>query len=114
MNDVRRWLRDADPIAEEPALSFADVQRIRRRVVSDAGRPRPAWWPRPLVVGATVATTLAVGVILGQQLQRDRALRQTETVGDWPIRVEPPRRQVQFATPGGTRIVWVIDPDFDL
>jgi hypothetical protein len=115
MNDVRRWLRDADPVAEEPALCVEDVQRIRRLVVSEVGRPRPAWWPPPLVVAATVAATLTTGVIVGQQVLRERpARRQTETVGDWPSRVESPRRQVQFATPGGTRIVWVIDPDFDL
>jgi hypothetical protein len=24
------------------------------------------------------------------------------------------RRQVQFSTPGGTRIIWTIDPDFTL
>ncbi len=24
------------------------------------------------------------------------------------------RRQVQFATPGGTRIIWTIDPEFRL
>jgi hypothetical protein len=24
------------------------------------------------------------------------------------------RRQVQFATPGGTRIIWTLDPEFKL
>jgi hypothetical protein len=27
---------------------------------------------------------------------------------------EPARRQLQFATPGGTRIIWVFNPDFSL
>jgi hypothetical protein len=24
------------------------------------------------------------------------------------------RRQVQFSTPGGTRVIWTLDPEFEL
>ena len=61
------------------------------------------------MVGATVAATLAAGVAIGERLPRQ---------APGPGTVERPggevRRQVHFDTPGGTRIIWVIDPDFDL
>ena len=30
MNELRDWLKDADPVVNEPPLSDADVQRMRR------------------------------------------------------------------------------------
>jgi hypothetical protein len=56
------------------------------------------------MVAATVAATLLAGVLIGRRLPHD----------DLPRASEPARRQVQFDTPGGTRIIWVINPDFDL
>jgi len=110
MTNLGKQLRDGDPLADAPALPLEDVQRIRRTIIAETHRPAALWSPRPLMVGATVAATLAAGVVIGQRLPRQAPLR--------PGRVERPggevRRQVQFDTPGGTRIIWVIDPDFDL
>ena len=60
------------------------------------------------MVGVTVAATLAAGVLIGAAVAAPGAgqHRAAEAATD--------RRQVQFDTPGGTRIIWVIDPDFDL
>jgi hypothetical protein len=110
--NLGKRLRDGDPLADAPALAALDVQRIRRAVVAEAGRPSPAWWPRPAVVAATVAATLGAGVVIGRQLPRQEPIG-AGAVDRWE-HPEPDRRQVQFATPGGTRIIWVIDPDFDL
>jgi hypothetical protein len=109
MTNLGKQLRDGDPLADAPALPPLDLQRIRRVVIAEATRPAALWSPRPLMVGVTVAATLAAGVVIGQRLPRQGPLRagSVERGGDV-------RRQVQFDTPGGTRIIWVIDPDFDL
>ena len=59
MNELRDWLQDGDPVANEPPLSDADVQRMRRAIASlasrsprrsrtgRAARGRPQrWWSR--------------------------------------------------------------------
>ena len=110
VTNLGKQLRDGDPLADAPALPPEEVQRLRRAIIAASGKPAPLWSPHPLMVGVTVAATLAAGVVIGQRLPRQAPLRSGS--------VERPggeiRRQVQFDTPGGTRIIWVIDPDFDL
>jgi hypothetical protein len=114
MSHLGKHWRDGDPLADAPALSPDDAQCIRRAVVAAAGRPAPTWRPRPILVAATVAATLAVGVVIGRRMPHDDGVfGRPAAAGDMPRVVEPARRQVQFDTPGGTRIIWVIDPDFD-
>jgi hypothetical protein len=112
MTELGKRLREGDPLAEAPSLPTRDVQLIRQRVIAEVSRPPAPWWPRPTVVAATVAAMLAAGVAVGRSLPRE-SLVSPRTV-ERPEGVEPARRQVQFATPGGTRIIWIIDPDFDL
>ena len=114
MTSVRNHLHDGDPLADAPALPPDEVQRIRRAVIAAAGQPATTWWPRPVVVGATIAATLWAGVFIGHRLPHAEppALLPAGIVEHQTV--EPARRQVQFDTPGGTRIIWVIDPDFDL
>ena len=115
MKDVGDLLREGDPIAREGGLSPADVGRMRRAVVSAADHESAmaAWWPRPILIAATVAVTLMAGVIVGHRLpSRDAAI--ADDAGERPSRaaVSAERRQLQFASPGGTRIIWVFDPEF--
>jgi hypothetical protein len=115
MSNLGMHLRDADPLADAPALPPEEAQRIRRAIVAAAGRPAPTWRPAPILVAATVAATLVGGVVIGRRLPHGEVgFGQSTGGGDMLRVVEPPRRQVQFDTPGGTRIIWVIDPDFDL
>ena len=118
MSDVGKWLREADPMTAEPGLSTVDRQLMRRATMVAAAERRatPSLWPGPLLVATTVAVTLAAGVVVGRRLPPPRAAstlspvggQSTEAVGS---RVSA-RRQLQFATPGGTRVIWVFDPDF--
>src|SRR5262245_56625568 len=115
MSTLGTQLRDGDPLADAPALPPLDVQRIRRAAIAEAGRPAAPWSPQPLEVAASVAATLAAGVVVGQQLPRQTLLRAGNVERpDAGVPSPDDRRQVQFDTPGGTRIIWVIDPDFDL
>ena len=76
MTDVGRWLRDADPLAgdEAPSLSPLDKQAMRRAMLTalEARTTAPLLWPHPLAMAATVALTLATGVVVGHRLPPPR------------------------------------------
>jgi hypothetical protein len=88
---------------------------MRRLVVSAAAKPAPApsWWGQSLAVAALLALMVGAGLLAGRQAAEREDLMP-------PIALEDPppdggeRRQLQFSTPGGTRIIWVFDPGFDL
>src|SRR5262249_60440943 len=113
MKDVGDVLRAADPLAAndaDRALSAADAQAIRRRMLAALDEPRSSamFWPRPLAIAATIALALAAGVVAGRQVGRDVGQEFSPAVGAGAV------RQLQFATPGGTRIIWTFNPDFGL
>jgi hypothetical protein len=98
---LKALLRLGDPARE---LSAEHADRLRRRLA--AARPAPApgragrWSPRLLLATAAVAAC-ALALVVGLRRQ-----------GVEQAAVEPPagerRYQIDFATPGGTRIVWTL------
>ena len=117
MTDVGKWLRDGDPLADEPGLSAGDVEAMRRAVVA-AARERGAFalWPQPLTIAATIALTLTAGAIVGRLMPPGGSSRSPHPSIAAPSDRSQPgeRRQLQFATPGGTRVIWVFDSNFTL
>jgi hypothetical protein len=114
VKDIGRVLRNADPLAREEGLPADAVSDMRRAIVAAAKEvPQPGWWPRPLLVGATVATMLIGGVAAGSRLLWRDAGTTTIQPATSSAAADSPRRQLQFATPGGTRIIWVFDPEFN-
>jgi predicted pyridoxine 5'-phosphate oxidase superfamily flavin-nucleotide-binding protein len=118
MDALKAALVGGDPVAREAGLSAAEIDAMRRAVLAAAEAHASApFWPRPLFLAATVAVTIVVGVALGARLPQ-RALRPPATrlalsePAASTTRVDE-RRQLQFATPGGTRIIWVFDPAFN-
>ena len=111
MNDVGKWLRAADPLAHEPELSHVEVAAMRRVVIAAAGHQRAGTtpWPSALLVAATIAATLVAGVTIGRWFP-PREQEGAATGGAVPN--AGVRRQLQFATRGGTRVIWVFDPEF--
>ena len=118
MTDISKLLRDADPVHHEDGLSSDDAQSIRRAMleaICDPPEAAPAW-RRPVMIAAAAALVLGVSGLVGH--------RNSSTVSD---RAEPraladnggssgdiDRRQLQFATPGGTRIIWIFDQNLRL
>ena len=90
-DDLERLLRAHDP-AQEKALTAADRTRMlahaRQRLVLPARRLSLAF--------AVIALVIAFVTV---RHHRDEV---------------PPPRQIQYVTPGGTRIVWTLDPNFHL
>jgi hypothetical protein len=104
-------LRDADPVSREPGLSPDTVADLRRAMLVAAhGAPvGPMLWGRQLAMAACLTVMVLTGIVA--------ARRVPAVVRDVPM---PPasssaqRTQVHLSTPGGTRIIWTLDPGFQL
>ena len=103
-------MRDADPVTHEPGLSAVDAQVMRRAVIAATGEPRATslFWPGPVLVATAIAVTLVAGVVVGRWLPA----RQERSAGSAGGPEAGARRQLYFATRGGTRVIWVFDPEF--
>jgi hypothetical protein len=114
MKDIRTLLRDADPLRGESGLSDADAARLRSAVVGSA-RNVPAsgmFWRAAFAAAAILALVIAAGMFAARKPATPEPLASAEASSVQPVSGE--RRQLQFATPGGTRIIWTLDPDFQL
>jgi hypothetical protein len=119
MTDLKTLLTDGDPVRKEGELSPADATRMRRLIVASAPEPSVARtpWQRPFAIAAIGALVAVVGAIAGHWRIVDPAPRTQATeplaaIGDGSMADE--RRQLQFATPGGTRIIWIFDQNLRL
>lgn len=116
MNDLQKALRQGDPLASDSGLSATDVQRIQALIQAQQHTVRPRRWAGALLLGTTgVVAMCAIAVIQrgrdsveADGLLSERAANATAQIA------EPPIRQLQFSTTGGTRIIWVFDPAFDV
>ena len=125
MNDWKSRLRDGDP-GQDAVMPAADVQRMRRVVVAaagDAAARRSLAWPRAFVVTATLLFFVCASVLAAlQRVTRDvndpltAKVRQPSDVSATEIDGgnEGARQQLHFMTPGGTRIIWVFDSQFEV
>ncbi len=121
---LRSTLREGDPAADGHDPTPDEVARLRARVLDaahEADAERGWRW-----VPATVAAALALLVIAGAVALRFEPGDRTERAGrftpadgagaagepEGPVEAEDPEgRQIQFTTPGGTRVVWMLYPE---
>jgi hypothetical protein len=120
MTDLRTRLRDALRDEEDERLSDNEAAAMRRVVVAAARVDEPeaarAWF-QPLAVAATLVAMIAIGVAIGHRFDVRPADGGASdgTDGNLPARQTPgAARQLQFSTPGGTRIIWIFNSDLDL
>lgn len=90
MSDDLELLRRHDPAAGKTLTSFD-----RTRILQGARERHPRTRPRLLVAMAVLVFIVAIAV--GRH-----------------HREQTPPRQIQYATPGGTRVVWTLDPKFHM
>lgn len=118
MTDLKTLLTDGDPVRKEGELSPADASRMRRLIVAAAQEPSVVRtpWQRPFAIAAIGALVAVVGAIAGHRrtvdLPATQATEPLTAIGGSSIADE--RRQLQFATPGGTRIIWIFDQNLRL
>jgi hypothetical protein len=113
-NELRRRLREADPLAAEGPPSADAMQEVRRAILAAAAQPPASRTNRyaTLALAATLAIAAALGVAAARHFAAGAG---TEAVPPRAASIGTAERtQVQFSTPGGTRIIWTIDPAFRL
>jgi len=116
MKNLADILREGDPSADSE-LSPMQVNAMRRVVLDAARRPDVVRtpWRQPLAMATMVALMIAAGIMTGRRLAIDDA-DVSGVSGAATVRTAPveQKRQLQFSTPGGTRIIWVFDPEFSI
>jgi hypothetical protein len=114
--DWRALLRaavDGDADADAEALAPKEVLAMRRTVVAAARDTSPdILWQRPLAIAATVLLMIGMGAAAGRRFEMHEPAavvpaEQARPAGGGQL-------QLQFATPGGTRIIWVFNSELDL
>jgi hypothetical protein len=110
---VRDWLKDADPVANEPPLSDVDVQRMRRAIVT-AREPSHSFadWARGSWAAATVAIALTIAVGMSRWITPVSNVEINRDVTPTAASETGTRRQMQLIAPGGTRVIWVFNDEF--
>jgi hypothetical protein len=93
--------------AEDLRMDPERARAMRRIVVAVAADAEPMTSPWPLRVAA--AGVMLAFLTAGAGDHRGAAAPS----GSDPVRAGE-RRQIQFATPGGTRIIWELNPEFTL
>ena len=121
MNDPSTLLKAADPHREDSAeagLTSDEAQAIRHAMIAaiPATDDAPSIWRRPLVLAAAAAIVASVTGIVGHRFGSSTAVAphappqiQAQQAGGGSE-----RRQLQFSTPGGTRIIWIFDDSLRL
>lgn len=112
MKTLADWMRAGDPLARDPGLSDDESAALRRRVVQEASgaRERRLGWREPLTLVGALALLMMAAIVT------DRRVPVPPAHAPSPAQPEraAERRQLQFSTPGGTRIIWTFDPEFSL
>lgn len=122
MTDWRIRLRDADRALRDDVRSETS-QRMRRVVLAAVPTDGRAvrTWSRAFAATAAALTLVCVGLLTslqGGRLTEERAARGepvdpvlNAATDEAPVTA---RQQLHFSTPGGTRIIWVFDPGFEV
>lgn len=114
MKDIKTWLREGDPLAHEEPIARDAFDAIRQKVVAEARAaqtPR-GLWRHSLAMAAMLALLVAAGVLASRW--NPGSAPAVEVDASTPAQPGDGRRQMQFSTPGGTRIIWVFDPEFQV
>jgi len=113
MNEWQPMLRH---VAEVTPLDADETESIRAAMLAEAASPRPGFHDRShagALIGGVLAIAVAAGLVVVRSVDAPNVVSHPESSEP----AAPPTqnlRQLQFATPGGTRIIWEFDPQFSL
>ena len=104
MKDIRARLQEGDPLLHDAELSESESRRLREHILAAQPAPKVSYSALMFPVAAMLLV-MAVG-------------------SGWWVRSSVPEtapeftqgrtRQLQFSTPGGTRILWTFNDDLEL
>jgi hypothetical protein len=113
---IREQLRASDPVAMEPRPDPGELGRMRRTILAAAGGGAPVLdsWRRPVSLAAVMAVLLVVLGGVSPWVAQRFGHPAGGADGTAPRRVDATsRRQLQFVTTGGTRIIWILNDGLD-
>jgi hypothetical protein len=110
---LQELLKDGDPVVRDASLPAADVERMRRRVV-DAEQQRERSFEIGRLPRLAAAMVILAAAAIGVVSWRSPAGRESSEKGPASrgAAMQPVTRQLIFETPGGTRVIWVFNPEF--
>lgn len=119
---LSKILEEHDPAAGKnlPPDSAAAMKRAVLAAVPD-NKPRATWWPGVAAVATMLVFVIAALLVTGPDDPARSATSVTQTASLEPA--SPARQstdeetsvqQIQYTTEGGTRVIWTLDPDFEL
>jgi hypothetical protein len=113
VKDIQSMLRSADPVRREGGLSRAASDRMRQRIQSGLNKVPPVrqrlFPPLPVAAVAVVLLSAVIGWVTIRGVRRQPWLSQSvDSAVD--TRDTSGARQLQFFTPGGTRVLWTLYP----
>jgi hypothetical protein len=116
MSALSDWLKRADPLNDERLPSEAHLHLVRSRVVASARARRGAvQWKKPVWIAAVAGLVLVAVASMNRLPGPDASAPASVRDGTVPEGApEPQRRQLQFATSGGTRVIWIFNSEFDV
>ena len=116
MKELRDWLREGDPVADETPLSDANLQRMRRAIVAAAeSHDSPLTdWARGSWAAATVVVGITIAVGMSRWMEHPRNISDAHQGSTSADRVEiTAPRQMQLIAPRGTRVIWIFNDEFN-
>lgn len=117
-------LREADPVRAEPGLAAEETASMRRAILRGAPEGQRLELRAPLAAAALAAAALVAILLLAflprafvhpasppaPPSGRPSAASSHAVAG----RGERGVRTIHFVTSGGTRVIWTLDPDFEV
>lgn len=115
---LQDWLRRNDPAAGVEPMSETERESVIDAMRAASLRPHPSVARRFVLAFASVLLLITLGWLITRDIARppDQIhLTTTETIAsETASEPDVEKRQIQFATPGGTRVIWTLDPEFEI
>jgi hypothetical protein len=119
---MTEWQPMLRHVGEVTPLNADETESIRTAMLAEAARSRSIVRERShagTLIGGVLAVAVAAGLVAARSVEptglpnQPSLVRQPEMSQPAPAPTQD-LRQLQFATPGGTRIIWEFDPQFSL
>ena len=115
MKNLRTWLRDGDPVAHEPPLSSDQVEWMRHVVLTTKPPRRIGPWVMRIAVASAFGLVAGAGIWWNATAPQQTSSHIDAANSASAAPATPgERRQLQVTTPGGTRVIWVFDSNFEM
>ncbi len=118
--EIRELLRRGDPAGDGETLAPDEIAQLRRKILAAVPSGSPRGWRSSWALGLSAAAAAAMVSLVVFLWSPSSSLRTARSPVESPAREGGVRtreravQQIQFVTPGGTRVIWTLDPDFDV